>query len=505
MTNIDYEKLNQNLPETLRLLVGQRNRVTKSVEYNYLRLQPPQEQLAVLNNYNAYEIATGFSQAVHYTNLMTGTAPRLKNILRNKICSRVMVEGDDSTLALFKAKYSEARLTKDLKKAYDNAISTGRGVMVLDYIKDKIKIRHFNLFRSRFTYDYAGEITQADLFVQIKDTSAFDYLTVIERRYYNRDNKPCQKYVVCKVAWDKDNDLSSRIHELESKEISDAVKKLFEGITFNREVELVGYNDLGVYLIDNDISNDKYPYTTIPQSHFVDVQDILVEREQSETFKVVDKHLGRGRVIKPSIMKTGFNAGPIGGNLSNMTFNPNMYAPQGDDQTIFTQYESMTMDDCRPQSIQFDLRAEQWRTDINGLIGDICAVFGLTVLDFDPRLLVAGQRTDDEINAMNDITRATVNDMRDINEETINNFINQVASLVGATTPIFIRWSMQSIMNPLRNSQLIQTQLSNGTISQRTAIKRENPDYTDKEIEEEIERINNERKTNDYNQAFNEF
>lgn len=505
MTNIDYEKLNQNLPETLRLLVGQRNRVTKSVEYNYLRLQSPQEQLAVLNNYNAYEIATGFSQAVHYTNLMTGTAPRLKNILRNKICSRVMVEGDDSTLALIKAKYSEARLTKDLKKAYDNAISTGRGVMVLDYIKDKIKIRHFNLFRSRFTYDSAGDITQADLFVQIKDTSAFDYLTVIERRYYNSDNKPCQKYVVCKVSWDKDNDLSSRIHELESKEISDAIKKLFEGITFNREVELVGYNDLGVYLIDNDISNDKYPYTTIPQSHFVDVQDILVEREQSETFKVVDKHLGRGRVIKPSIMKTGFNAGAIGGNLSNMTFNPNMYAPQGDDQTIFTQYESMTMDDCRPQSIQFDLRAEQWRTDINGLIGDICAVFGLTVLDFDPRLLVAGQRTDDEINAMNDITRATVNDMRDINEETINNFINQVASLVGANTPVFIRWSMQSIMNPLRNSQLVQTQLANGTISQRTAIKRENPDYTDKEIEEEIERINNERQTNDYNKAFNEF
>ena len=202
-------------------------------------------------------------------------------------------------------------------------------------------------------------------------------------------------------------------------------------------------------------------------------------------------------------MKTSFNAASmVSGNVSDMTFN---MPTNSADQTIFTQYESLNMEDSKPQSIQFDLRAEQWRTDINGLIGDICAVFGLTVLDFDPRLLVAGQRTDDEINAMNDITRATVNDMRDINEETINNFINQVASLVGANTPVFIRWSMQSIMNPLRNSQLIQTQLSNGTISQRTAIKRENPDYTDKEIEEEIERINNERKTNDYNQAFNEF
>jgi hypothetical protein len=506
LTNIDYEKLNQHLPETLRLLVGQRNRVTKSVEYNYLRLQNANQQLAVLNNYNAYEIATGFSQAIHYSNLMTGTAPRLKDILRDKICSRVMVEGDDDSLALLKNKYSEARLTKDLKKAYDNAIATGRGVMVLDYINDKIKIRHFNLFRSKFKYDLAGDLIQADLFIQTKDTSAFDNFTIIERRYYNSDGKPCQKYVLTKVSWEQENSLRSNVVEYGKDQLSDELKKLFEGITFNREIELVGYNDLGVYLIDNTISNDKYPYSTIPQSQFVDVQDLLVEREQSETFKVVDKHLGRGRVIKPSIMKTGFDASAsFGGSLTSMTFNPNSYRASGDDRTIFTQYESMTMDDCRPQSIQFDLRSEQWRTDINGLIGDICAVFGLTVLDFDPRLLVAGQRTDDEINAMNDITRATVNGKRDLNEETINNFINQVASLVGAVTPVFIRWSMTSILNPLRNSQLIQSQLANGTISQRTAIKRENPDYTDKEIDEEIERINNERKRNDYNQAFNEF
>lgn len=506
MTNIDYEKLNQHLPETLRLLVGQRNRVTKSVEYNYLRLHNANQQLAVLNNYNAYEIATGFSQAIHYSNLMTGTAPRLKDILRDKICSRMMVEGDDDSLALLKNNYSEARLTKDLKKAYDNAISTGRGVMVLDYVNDKIKIRHFNLFRSKFKYDLAGDIIQADLFIQTKDTSAFDNFTIIERRYYNSDGKPCQKYVLVKVSWQQENSLKSNVVEYGEEQLTDELKKLFEGITFNREIELVGYNDLGVYLIDNTISNDKYPYSTIPQSQFVDVQDLLVEREQSETFKVVDKHLGRGRVIKPSIMKTGFDASAnFGGSLTSMTFNPNSYRASGDDRTIFTQYESMTMDDCRPQSIQFDLRSEQWRTDINGLIGDICAVFGLTVLDFDPRLLVAGQRTDDEINAMNDITRATVNGKRDLNEETINNFINQVASLVGAVTPVFIRWSMQSILNPLRNSQLISSQLANGTISQRTAIKRENPDYTDKEIDEEIERINNERQRNDYNQAFNEF
>ena len=113
--NLDYNKVNQHLPETLRLLVGNRNRVTKSVEFDYLRLHNPDEQLAVLNNYNAFEIATGFSQEIHYSNLMTGTAPRLKSILRDKICSRVMVEGDDNTLGLIKTKYSEARLTKEVR------------------------------------------------------------------------------------------------------------------------------------------------------------------------------------------------------------------------------------------------------------------------------------------------------------------------------------------------------------------------------------------------------
>ena len=505
-TNIDYGKINQHLPETLRLLVSQRNRVTKSVEYDYLRLHNADDQLAILNNYNAFEIATGFSQAIHYTNLMTGTAPRLKNILRDKICSRVMIEGEDTSIGKLKAKYSEARLTKDLKIAFDNSISTGRGVIVLYNIGEKIAVKHFNVFRSKFKYDYTGEIIQADLFMQVKSVNAFENLTVIERRYYNNKGTPCQKYVLTKVKWQQDGDLKSNIYEFDKDTLSDDIQKLFEGIVFNKEIELVGYSDLGVYLIENDISNPKYPYSKIPQSQFVDVQDLLVEREQSETFKVVDKHLGRGRVIKPTFMKTGFKGSSIGGNSANMTFNPMMYPMYGgDDQTIFTQYEATSMNENRPESIQFDLRSEQWRADINGLIGDICAVFGLTVLDFDPRLLVAGQRTDDEINAMTDITRATVNDKRDINEESINRFINQVATLSGATTPVFIRWSMQSILNPLKNSQLIQQQLQNGTISRKTAIKRENPDYTENEINEELERINSEQKTNDYNQAFNEF
>lgn len=55
---------------------------------------------------------------------------------------------------------------------------------------------------------------------------------------------------------------------------------------------------------------------------------------------------------------------------------------------------------------------------------------------------------------------------------------------------------MRTILNPTKNSNLISTQLANGTISLETAVRRENPDYTDAEIKEELERIKNDNKSN---------
>jgi hypothetical protein len=116
----------------------------------------------------------------------------------------------------------------------------------------------------------------------------------------------------------------------------------------------------------------------------------------------------------------------------------------------------------------------------------------MTVLDYDPRLLQQGQRTDDEINAMTDITRGTVIDKREIAEEAINSMLATISILYGLEKPMFLRWSMRSILNPSKNTSLISQQLANGTISQKTAIKRENPDFTEAEVEEELAKIKEE-------------
>jgi hypothetical protein len=112
---------------------------------------------------------------------------------------------------------------------------------------------------------------------------------------------------------------------------------------------------------------------------------------------------------------------------------------------------------------------------------------------------MTGQRTDDEINSMTDITRATVDDFRELNEYEINKMIKCVATLFGINQNIAIRWSMSSILNPTKNGNLVCQKFTNGLISRSSALKELNPDLTDDEIQDELNKINEETKANEQN------
>jgi hypothetical protein len=231
---------------------------------------------------------------------------------------------------------------------------------------------------------------------------------------------------------------------------------------------------------------------------------MLIEYDVTRTYKEVDKELGRGRALVPEFMSTASPIANIGhtGHVTSMI--PGMSSGMPRD-VVITRYPSKSLEDNKPTSIQFDLRTEQWRNDIAGTIGDICSAFGLSVIDYDPRLLQMGQRTDDEINAMTDITRSTVEDKREIAEESINAMLNQISKFYNVDEPVFIRWSMRAILNPTKNNSLIGQQLAQGTISQETAIRRENPDFTKEEVEEELQRIKGERQAQSVDRQFEEF
>lgn len=495
------------LSPTLRQYVGMANRVTKEIQRYYLRLFEGNTQQALRNNYNAQQIACGFDMSIHFQNLMSGLGPQLTNRLVRKIVGTVYVEGPNGTENPIEEKLSNAYLSNVLKQAFSFSVTTGRSALVLDFVDGKATVRVIDQFRFK-QYKVNGELKQVEMFLIANQSKGFEAYNIVERRYFNSKGIPCQKYIVTKTNWESESDLKASTKEyLDAKQIPAKILEEYKHIPFNREIELTGYTDLGVYVISNSAYCGLYPYNDVADSQFIYIQDRLAELDSSITAKEIDKHLGRGRVLKPEHNK-GY-APQLGGlpmNAANMIGMP-MASGSGD--VIFTPYPSLSLDQQQPISIQFNLRTAEWREEINGVTADICAAFGLSILDYDPRLLVTGQRTDDEINALTDITRATVEEKRELATESINAMLKQIANLYGIANPLFIRWSLSSILNPTKNTALVRQQLEMGVISQREAIKRLNPDYTNAEIDELLADIQKEqeqaRQATAINNAFEEF
>ena len=253
---------------------------------------------------------------------------------------------------------------------------------------------------------------------------------------------------------------------------------------------LDGFTDLGVYHIDDSATNSKFPDSDIPQAMFVDALDELVAIENALTNKEVEKTIGRGQVLVPTFGKdylppVGAGAALLGNqNTSNNRLAAPFIGTPTHKNPIISQYPSKSMEDCKPTPVQFDFRPDQWEITLNADIERLCALVGLSILDYNPKLIGSNNRTDDEINCMTDITALTVQTARNLNELEINKMLACVSSIYGLPKPVSIRWSMASILNPTKNSYLVSQQLAVGLLSRKEAIKRLNPDLSDSEIDD---------------------
>ena len=500
---------NQFLPLPTRRWLQTPNRVSAYRSFDFLRIFDGFDLMAILNNRYASEIASGYTNA-NVSNLMSGVAPRMQKILVSKIVNKVDYIGFEDCKTL-KTMLDKEYLTIKLKKSFNNAVRTGRDLSVLypkiekdilgNEIKREITIQNVDCFRHILKMN---DESIADVMILLNQCQmrATSYYNIFEHRFYNKDGKPMIEYLLGVMSWDNDRYESTKKKMLtkdEFKNITDgltdeALKQELAKYTFYNPIELP-FDNLGCYPVVNTEYNSKYPMTNIPESRFVNVQDKIMEIETSNTYKEVDKEIGRGRVVVPSSFN--FDGLPTAGNASNLVGGTGAGAFNSPlDPTVFVRYQTNNMQDAAPQGVQFNLRSEEWRTSINGEIGDVCAAFGISILDYDPRLLQSGQRTDDEINAMTDITFQTVQELRTMNEYQINKMLNTIAVYAREKTPVAIKWNLSSIINPSKNQALIGQQLQNGTISRKEAIKRSNPDYTDNEVEEELKRIEEERASN---------
>jgi hypothetical protein len=106
---------------------------------------------------------------------------------------------------------------------------------------------------------------------------------------------------------------------------------------------------------------------------------------------------------------------------------------------------------------------------------------------------------------MTDITANTVKGFREIIEAKINALLTDVATFFKLNVKVSIRWSMASILNPSKNTDLIIKQLQAGLISRKEAIRRANPDLNEKEVDDLYKEVVAEQGAMATENAFNNF
>ena len=513
-TILDYEKTNKYLPESLRQFVGATNRIS-TVDYRaFLPMYQGIEQLAVFNNQTAAEFASGFVYSLNYMYLRSGVAPRLQDIVVSKTVGRVCYQTGASEQEVAK------RLNKDyfsdcLYKGFSESASSGRSLMVLyqEEEEGQVNIESYNLFRHRCIYDKHKNVKEAWLYmVRIKSDEAGFENTICEHRFYKRTRLddgtiqeiPYQEFLVYAVRYDKEDRKDANVEIIETDKIDENILRNYPDIRFNEQRELP-FGNIGVFDIRYTAVNKKFIDSDIPEAMFVDAVDEALTIDTSITGKEVEKEIGRGQILIPEFGKgadfTSYQTqGAVGANvlrtISHTYKNP----------TIMP-YPSMKMEDSKPSNIQFDIRSEQWNAQIDNDIARLCEAVGVGVIDYCPRLIGGSQHaTDDEINAMTDITANTVNNFRNLNQRKVNEMLQTILGALGfEDTTASIRWSMASILNPSKNADLVIKLLQAGLISRKEAIQRANPDMSEAEVEQMAKDINQEQQEMEVATSFNNF
>lgn len=509
-TLIDYDKTNKYLPESLRQFVGATDRVVVQDFEVFLPMYQGVERLAVFNNRTAAEFASGFTK-LNYVYLRSGVAPRLLDVVVSKAVGRVWYQAEEENEVSFNDYLDSNYFSDALYKASEETAMTGRSIMVLYESDDEtLEIASYNLFRHRLIYDKKKNVAEAWIYIVSMNVDASIKQVITEHRFYKNEKDeqgkkvkvPYQEFLVYDVRIDKTDSSKSTSTIIPNEKLSKEIKAAYPNITFNRPKKM-NLPSIGVYDLRYTKVNKKFFDTDIPEAMFTDAVDNAVTIDTSITGKEVEKENGRGQVLLPDFDQ-GFNINEYisqeaaGGRLMrslSVTFK----------DPTFKKYPTRSMEDSKPQNVQFDIRSSEWVNEIDNDTARLCENVGVGLLDYCPRLLGGQQRTDDEINAMTDITANTVKNFRNLNQGKINQLLTDVAIYHKLNIHVSIRWDMAAILNPTKNTQLIKEQLSAGLISRKEAIRRANPDLTPNEVEQLYKEVTAEIGAMATENAFNNF
>lgn len=504
------------MPTNFRAFLGDRRMRTIDVRA-YELLYPLVEREALYNNLRAAEWALGFVPNIHSTFLSTGIGTSCVDVVCDKIVpSSMKIGGTDPQIETVNKEFKDS-LTKRIRLLIRQSAMYGASLGRICFGGDNFQkpfIDSVPLGRFRVQVDESGRVIESTCFLETKKINASDYsrFILIDKRYFDKNGKPKAYYGVIKQTFNAlmVNSLTGTTQNFEfdkktiSKQDLEMLQQIYPNYELYKETELPFEGYLGVELFNWTESNDKFPSVWFGEAFLTNSIDLLYAYDHAYTCKENDKYLGRGRAIVPAqfnpqdgiglnrSVQTQIQRGQTLGSMTN-AFNQSKMRPPLDN----TFYDEIYFNGevSKPEKIQFDLRSDQWRIELDGTLGDIASRLHISAVDLDARVNGATQRTATEINKDSDITITTASTKQIQFTNGLNELIKAYLEVKGLDTSnidSFIEWPPSGIANPQVATTVFTTQVMNGLLSKYTAIHKLNPEWTDEEVKEELERIDSE-------------
>ena len=273
------------------------------------------------------------------------------------------------------------------------------------------------------------------------------------------------------------------------KEVREAFGREYDG-RINEPQAMNGFTDLGCYLVrgSEDVSN--VPQIGLGESLLAGIMTYLYEYDFYNTCFNTDMYLARGRVLVPKGMQGPRAIAQANGVMQQYGTGQN----EGLDSFLYTKVDSTNPDSQKPEAIQFELRATEWKEARNLLLESIATSIGISVSTLASYLNDGSNRTAREVSAEESATTLFVENARRRFEVPINELLKTVLRFYGYIDDVEVRWSRAGMTNVTVLVDTLTKAVQGGLISQEAAHSAYNYDNDEEQNAEDYAKVLEDRK-----------
>lgn len=354
--------------------------------------------------------------------------------------------------------------------------------------------------------DFRGNVVKVTCYLQQYtdmakgrgDAKTQDNYFLVEERYYGDYTKgsvtlrnvPLVRYHVKKATGivGQSVDISNlQSEDMEFKRlprsVRDSILKNYNVLRFDVPHRLPFKDWLGCELVRWTENVSDIPQLPFGESLLAPIIAYLMTYDYYYSAFATDMYTGRGRVLLPKPFKK-----PGGKEQDTANYNAGL------DSYLYTQYPSsangaVNGEPEKPIPLQFDLRAQDWRTIRDTIIENIALNVGVNSSTLASFLSDSSAKTATEISVDENETAGFVNTQREILEKPFNRFLKHVTEYYGYVDTVQLRWSAAGLTNRTTMTNMLSTALSGGFISKQKAVEMFNYDDDSSQIAEELARI----------------